>query len=105
MKGGARGAACKDALLKVLLERATHYLRTRGPHFILPMLSVLALQVDVFGLGAATQAQSENTILRLTAPWYGAPEQESVVAVLIDKPYVELPSGHASQTLGATEKQ
>lgn len=77
------------AWLRETLRSVAHYLHTRGPHFILPILTVLAFQVDVFGLGAATQTQSENTIVRLAAPFYDAAQQKSVVAVLIDKPYVE----------------
>lgn len=82
------------------MSKARHSLRTRGPRFILPILTVLSLQVDLFGLGAVTQTQSENTILRLTAPLYAAREQKSVVAVLLDKPYVEqTPRGSGHRTI------
>ncbi|HEY4211599.1 MAG TPA: CHASE2 domain-containing protein [Steroidobacteraceae bacterium] len=64
------------------------FLQTKAPRFALPFLITLTLAIDLFGVGSATRLQSEETALRLTAPWYGAPAQQAVTAILIDDDFV-----------------
>ena len=67
---------------------ASLFLRRACGRFALPALITATLTIDLFGIGSSTRLQSEEAVLRLTAPWYTAPAQQAVTAVLIDEDFV-----------------